>query len=172
MPRIVACGGREQAFEAFCTAVKNGEKALLLVDSECSVSNTFQQGNDIHTWLPWAYLQWHDDWQIPQGAYDTDCHLMAQCMETWLLADKHALQRFFGQQFHTNALPNTPQSLKNIAKIQIMEALKSATEHCEKTGKYSKGEHSFKLLACIDPRIVMEKCPWAKRFIEILKELL
>ena len=57
MPRIVACGGRRQAYEAFCTAIENGEKALLLVDSECAVASRYQQGIDSHAWLPWEYLQ-------------------------------------------------------------------------------------------------------------------
>ena len=34
MPRIVACGGRNQAFDRFQTALNTGNKAVLLVDSE------------------------------------------------------------------------------------------------------------------------------------------
>lgn len=34
LPRIVACGGRGKAIDRFCTALSQGEEALLLVDSE------------------------------------------------------------------------------------------------------------------------------------------
>ena len=37
-PRIVACGTRRDAFESFCTAIDQGEAAMLLVDSEAPVS--------------------------------------------------------------------------------------------------------------------------------------
>lgn len=43
MPRIIACGGRSQAYKDFCTALalkqsKNDERPILLVDSEELVS--------------------------------------------------------------------------------------------------------------------------------------
>jgi hypothetical protein len=34
LPRIVACGSRHEAYGDYCTALRNSEKALLLVDSE------------------------------------------------------------------------------------------------------------------------------------------
>jgi hypothetical protein len=37
-PRVVACGGREQAFDSFRTAIEQGEQALLLVDSETAMN--------------------------------------------------------------------------------------------------------------------------------------
>ena len=42
MPRIVACGGRNQAFDSFQTALNTGDKAVLLVDSEELVDVAFQ----------------------------------------------------------------------------------------------------------------------------------
>ena len=32
-PRVVACGSRRDAYDSYCTAVANGEDAVLLVDS-------------------------------------------------------------------------------------------------------------------------------------------
>jgi len=34
MPRIVACGSRNEAYDKFCIAVEHGQRAFLLVDSE------------------------------------------------------------------------------------------------------------------------------------------
>ena len=39
LPRIVACGSRKNAYDSFCTAMEQGERALLLVDSEETVSS-------------------------------------------------------------------------------------------------------------------------------------
>lgn len=36
--------------------------------------------------------------------------------------------------------------------------------------EYGKGEHSFPLLARIDPATVMAASPWAKRFVDELKK--
>ena len=49
-PRVVACGGREQALDMFRTAVKHGENALLLVDSENKVAAADLEHvlNDVH----------------------------------------------------------------------------------------------------------------------------
>lgn len=37
MPRIVASGSRNEAYSDYCTALKNGENAVLLIDSETEV---------------------------------------------------------------------------------------------------------------------------------------
>ena len=37
MPRVVASGSRNSAYSDYCTAIKNGELAVLLVDSETEV---------------------------------------------------------------------------------------------------------------------------------------
>jgi hypothetical protein len=56
MPRIVACGSRRAAFEDFCTAISNSQRALLLVDSETPVDSKHQKGDDNTLWKPWSHL--------------------------------------------------------------------------------------------------------------------
>lgn len=51
-PRIVACGGRQDAFDSFCTAIDQGEDAMLLVDSEAVVAVNHQSGTP-EQWRPW-----------------------------------------------------------------------------------------------------------------------
>lgn len=53
MPSISACGGRRSAYEDYCTAIKNGEAAVLLVDSEAPVIEACSYGADNKDWLPW-----------------------------------------------------------------------------------------------------------------------
>lgn len=168
-PRIVACGGRQDAYDSFCIAVKNGEEAVLLVDSEDAVSQQHQSGQ-AHGWLPWGHLSVRDKWSKPGGSKDTDCHMMVQVMESWFLADQNALQTFFNQGFKPLALPAAANPIEGIPKATVYGALHAATKHCKTKAAYDKGEHSFKLLAIIDPATVIAASPWAARFVDELKK--
>ena len=99
-----------------------------------------------------------------------DCHLMVQVMETWLIADRATLQAFFGQGFTISALPATANPLESTPKTTVYQALQQATKNCKSSKPYGKGEHSFKLLARIDPVKVQHASPWAKRFIQALAQ--
>ena len=163
MPRIVACGGRQTAYDWFRTACAWGETALLLIDSEESVSVP----------SPWTHLanRLGDGFDKPQNATDDHCHLMVVCMESWFLADKDALSRFFGQGFNTKALPQN-MNIEAISKKDIHDGLKRATSNCKTKASYGKGEHSFKILLLVAPDKVRNASPWAKRFLEKLDEFL
>ncbi len=171
MPRIVACGGRQDAYDAFSTAMTNNEPAMLLVDSESTVTAVCQQG-EAEEWKPWQHLQNRqgDQWQKPANAAENDCHLMVQCMEAWFLADRATLQIFFGQGFNVNNLPAEGNQIESLAKGLIYQSLANATRNCKTKAKYGKGEHSFKLLAMIDPNQVTAASPWAKRFVQEARE--
>jgi hypothetical protein len=169
MPAITACGGRRFAYEDYCTAIANGEAAMLLVDSEAPIA--VHQTGKPDEWRPWQHLKTRqgDGWDKPQGGQEADCHLMAQCMESWFLADRATLKAFFGQHFNENALPPAAITVETIAKTAVLDSLKKATRHCQPKGSYGKGDHSFKLLAQLDPAKVAATSPWARRFIDILK---
>lgn len=171
MPRIVACGSRRDAYDSFCTAIESGESAYLLVDSEAPVASQYQRGES-ETWLPWQHLKQRpgDDWDKPAKAAETDCHLMVQCMESWLLADVSTLKTFFGQGFKENQLPSAANAVEDVAKQDVYRSLANATRNCKTKAPYGKGEHSFKLLAMIKPATVMLAAPWAKRFIETISK--
>jgi len=171
MPRITACGGRQQAYDHYCTALKNGELAVLLIDSETPIAPEHQQPKDQPAqWMPWQHLKARsgDGWSPPVNALDNDCHLMVQVMESWFLADRDTLKAFFGSGFRENALPAANRPIESVAKDEIYSALKQATKNCKT--EYSKNELSFKLLAEIDPAKVMAASPWAQRFVDELKK--
>ncbi|SEO46388.1 MULTISPECIES: DUF4276 family protein [Pseudomonas] len=172
MPRIIACGSRRNAYESFCIAIRNGQAAMLLVDSEEGVLAVAQPGSkqQSQAWRPWLHLKNRqgDGWAMPQGSKDMQCHLMVQCMEAWLLADPQALEDFFGQGFRRTALPAIDGRLEEIDKDRLYQALAKATAKCKTKSRYGKGEHSFKLLGLIDPSKVTAASPWAKRFIDAL----
>ncbi|HSA32167.1 MAG TPA: DUF4276 family protein [bacterium] len=156
MPRLVACGDRGTAFDKFRTAVISGEDAFLLVDSEASVGASVKKS--------WIHLKGRENWSKPKGATDDMCHLMVQCIEAWFLADKQVLTNFFGQGFNPNALPKNAD-IEQIAKDDVYRGLERASAHCKTKAPYGKGEHSFKILAKIDPTKVRTASPWADRFL-------
>ena len=160
MPKIVACGGREKAYDKFKIAHLNkDETSLLLVDAEESVQETG----------PWQHLKVREDWDPPIGATEDQCHLMVEVMESWFLADRDALKEFYGQRYRENALPQNPQ-IEQIAKQDVLDGLRDASLNTQK-GRYNKGAHSFEILAKLDPGKVMNVSPHAKRLIETLFQL-
>lgn len=167
MPKLIACGNRKNAFDDFCTAVNLSKKddiAFLLVDAESSVETQ-------HKDEPWSHLKKKDDWDMPNKASERQAHLMVQVMESWFLADKETLTKFFGQKFNGNALPKQTK-VEEVSKKDIYDGLKSATSATQK-GKYGKGAHSFSILENIDPKKIIKASPWAKRLLtELKKELL
>lgn len=169
-PRVVACGSRRDAYDSFCTAIRTGEDAMLLVDSEAAVDSHCQTGQP-SSWRPWQHLKRRhgDGWDKPDGAGETDCHLMVQVMESWFLIDPETLRDFFGQGFNENPLPSAANAMEGIAKTAVYHGLDEATHNCKTKARYGKGEHAFKLLAKIDPRRVVDASPWARRFIDELK---
>lgn len=169
-PRVVACGGRERAYDRFCTALREGKNALLLVDSEAPIDPAHQpkgfENAQPEDWKPWEHLAAQAGWTAPEGANKEDCHLMVEVMESWFLADADAVSEFFGKGFKTKALPEKP--VETISKAEVYNVLETATKECPKKGCYGKGAHSFELLCRIDPTKVQAAAPWAKRFIDEL----
>lgn len=164
MPRIVACGSRRQAYDDFCTALAQGQRAaMLLVDSEDAVT--------VAVGSPWDHLRQRsaDAWFRPSGAHDDDCHLMVCCMESWFLADRCAVATFFGQGYDQTALPAVATAIESVARDRVFRALADATRSCKTQAPYGKGEHSFKLLALIDPTKVAAASPWARHFLSTVK---
>jgi hypothetical protein len=165
MPRIVACGRRKQAYDDFCTALRQGQHAaMLLVDSEDPVTVS----------SPWMHLLQRpaDAWPTPQNATGDDCHLMVQCMESWFLADPDTLKTFFGQGYDANALPSSGNRVETIPKAVVHQALAKATKDCKTKRPYGKGEHSFALLGLVDPAKVTGASPWANRFVTFLQKIM
>ncbi len=164
MPRVVACGGRRNAYEQFCTAIRGGEAAILLVDSEAPVA-----AED-----PWQHVAQRpgDEWERPAGATEGHLHLMVQCMEAWFLADRRTLGDFFGQGFHENSLPAATCVPEDLDKLDLYRRLEQATRRTKTKGAYDKGKHAFKLLARLDPDLVRKAGGWAERFFATLDRLM
>lgn len=162
MPRPVRGKGRGQTFDMFRTAISNpreGEIPFLLVDSEAPVAAR-------HT--VWQHLKAHDNWDRPTGASDDQAFLMVQVMETWLIADSAMLHQYFRSGFQDKAIKKWPM-LESVPKATIFETLAKATADCAK--QYAKGKVSYELLGRLNPQLVENACPNAKRLLDRLRTL-
>lgn len=162
MPRVVACGSRQRAYDQFCTAINEAEAGsfiFLLVDSETAVAASDS---------PWEHLRKRDNWTQPSPATDDSAQLMVQCMEAWFVADRQSLGDYFGKDFNAAAL-SARDDVEAIAKSDLERTLRQASSSCSK-GAYRKGRHSFELLGCLEPNKVMESSPHARRLIDALKQ--
>ena len=162
MPKIVRGEGRSTTFRNFRTARRRAhELLLLLVDSEGPVA----AGHSA-----WQHLRARpeDNWEQPPEAGDDSAYLMVQLMETWFLADRDALRRFFGPSLNENHFGQWPD-LEEVHKDTVLNALERATSNCQKP--YSKGKVSSELLGQIDPEQVAAACPHARKLLDYLRDL-
>ena len=137
-PRVVPCGGRDQTFDKFKTAVqtsKADDLCVLLVDSEGSVG----------TKAPVDYLVARDNWVFPP-LQNHQVFLMVQAMEAWFLADRGTLTAFYGDRFLANSLPGSPTNIEAVPKNDLEPKLIHATKPTTTKGEYHKTKHGFALL--------------------------
>ena len=151
---VTSCGGRNDAYDAFIDALEKEPDTfnVLLVDSEMVVAA-----------LPRAHLQQRDGWNL-DAAGEGQVHLMAQCMETWLVADPEALAEYYHQGFHAGALPKRID-LEEEPKAQIYAALEAATRQTQKRS-YGKIEHASTLLKRVSSGKVRIRCKHCDRFFK------
>jgi len=162
-PSIVACGGRQQTFDRFNTAVRGsgaGEVCVLLVDAEDRVT----------AGTPAEHLRARDGWNFPV----LDRHkvfMMVQAMEAWFLADREALAEFYNGGFLPKSLPGSRTDIEAVPKQDLEPKLKHATKPTATKGEYHKVKHGFALLALIDPNKVGAASPHAADFHQFLRTL-
>lgn len=155
--RVIPCGSRNSTFEAFNLARRNYPEAflVLLVDSETPVTAS-----------PREHLRSQDkSWDLSKVA-ESSCHLMAQTMEAWLIADPDALAGFYGQGFHRGALP-THRDVEAVPKADVLRHLHRATTKCQKD-PYHKTRHPPELLKRINPARVRARAKHCDRLFNTL----
>ena len=162
-PGIVACGGRQQAFDRFKTAVESGQTGdvfALLVDAEAPV--TFATAAQ--------HLHARDGWDIPALGRNK-VFLMVQAMEAWFLADREMLAAFYDGGFLEKSLPGSPANIEAVPKDDLEPALKHASRPTKTKGEYHKVKHGFDLLALVDPAKAGNASLHAQLFNEFLSGL-
>jgi hypothetical protein len=159
MPRLVACGGRDDAFAMFKVAQTNntaGDFVALWVDSEDPMVN-------LET--AWEHLRTRDQWTQPKGAVDEQVLFMTTCMETWFVADHAALKTHFKEKVQESALPPL-HALENRQRYDVQDKLIHATRNCPNA--YAKGMRSFEILGKLSPDVLAQHLPSFVRVLRIL----
>ena len=158
--KLVCCGPRGDALRGFQYAVTQGGDtvSVLLVDAEGPVTKPVR-----------GHLHDRDGWDLG-FAEDDAVHLMAQTMETWIVADSAALARYYGQGFNENALSNR-KNLEEEPKANVERALNQATERSGK-GRYHKIRHASDLLQRIDVERAQDRCPHCRRLFDVVGRML
>ena len=153
--KLVACGGRNEAFRRFRDAVNHGDSTIvvLLVDAEGPVNRA-----------PRSHLQSRDRWDMGFADEDT-VHLMVQVMETWILADPDVLSTYYGGDFNSEILPG--ENLEMVPKKEVARVLNQATYRTRR-GRYHKIRHASDLLKQIDVGRVKARCPHCARLFDKL----
>lgn len=156
--KLVCCGSRNDAFNAFRRSCNGRQDAiiLLLVDSESPVNRSSRD-----------HLIYRDDWDL-NGHDKNVVHLMVQSMETWIVADPETLAAFYGQGFRKNVLPSR-ENLEHEEKSSISAALERATKNTTK-GEYHKIRHAKDLLKRVDSGKVRKRCPHCECLFDTLEQ--
>ena len=161
--RVIPCGGRKQAYDAFVDALEKEPEVynVLLVDSEDPVTITVP---------PWTHLRDRpgNGWAQPAGFDDKRCQMMVACMEAWFLADPDGLKKHFRKHFDDSVLPPVAQ-VESCTKDDINRALKKATR-LTAAEEYKKIRDGAKLLEKVDPAVVRKHCKWCERLFQALGE--
>ena len=157
--KLVSCGPRSETYRRFQNAVGNAgpeETNILLVDAD-----------ELVTQPPRAHLSERksDNWDL-SFADERTIHLMAQVMETWIVADPEALTGYYGQDFKAAKLPKR-QDLEQEPKERVLFALKNATKGTKKRA-YHKIRHARELLKQLDAAKVKARCRHCERLFEEL----
>lgn len=162
-PRLVACGSRNDAYDAFQTAHRQGKftYVALWVDSEAPVVDGEQT---------WQHLKLRDQWERPAGAVDEQVFLMTTCMETWIVAGRVALnQHYKGGCLQETTLPSLVD-LEQKNRHLVQDSLVHATRTC--TNAYTKNKRSFEALGSADPVVLKAQLSAFARMVRILNERL
>ena len=165
MPKFVACGSRTDAYDAFKTAhaQKKADYVALLVDAEDPMVDPNK---------PWEHLESRKDDSMPrpEKAGDDQALVMATCMETWIVADRAALESVYKKLcLQVSALPPLVDlEIRN--RHDVQNALSHATRNSR--NRYTKGRRSFKTLEEIEPDRIRDSLKSFQRVERILKEKL
>jgi hypothetical protein len=160
--QVTCCGPRHEALNKFRNALQTNDDVnyiFLLVDSEALVGKS-----------PKEHLKKRDpSWQM-DDIDESQIHLMAQVMESWLIADIDALEKYYERNFNRNAIPKN-NNVEEINKLEIYKYLEAATKYTTK-GKYQKIVHAKAILEFVDPTIVRGKAYHCDRFLLSISKLI
>lgn len=160
--RITPVPCKANAIADFMDGIENYPDSvnILLIDSD-----------EPYTPVLLQRVRQHDHWDAALGrrVADDRLHFMVQVMESWFLADRAALQAYYGQGFAENRLPANRQ-VEQIRKEDVISGLEGATRDTGK-GRYHKTRHAPALLERVNPAQVRAAAPACEKLFAALEQL-
>ena len=160
--RLLKGGSTEETIKRFMQGLRANPDAfnILLIDSD-------RPDNDRLI----ASLKNRSTWdnQIGANVQDDQLHFMVQVMESWFLADKDALARYYGRGFQASRLRPNP-NVEQIPGNDVISGLQAATRNTSQK-RYHKTKHAPDLLQRIDPNKVRNAAPNCRRLFTTLQSL-
>ncbi|HEX3149243.1 MAG TPA: DUF4276 family protein [Gemmataceae bacterium] len=137
--QCIAGRGGSAVTDTFANPLPKDQGALriLIIDSEGPVADVSK---------PWAAL---NPKKRPKWATDSDCYLMVQCLEAWLLADRDGLKAHFDRTktcFNEKKLKKWP-NLEALDRKTVQRAISDATSSCKNPYGHADGNV---LIAIVD----------------------
>ena len=160
--RVAPGGSKDETIKDFLDAVQDEPEVfnVLLIDSDIPDNGRLIASlKNSSTW----------DNQVGANVQDDQIHFMVQVMESWFLADKDAIARYYGQGFQANRLPPNP-NVEQVMANDAIRRIEDATRRTQK-GTYHKTRHAPDLLAQIDSTKVRNTAPNCKRLFDTLQNL-
>lgn len=169
-PSVIACGSRGNAYRDFVTATGThpDDFVVLLVDAERPVTLPPKEHLSERPDKSRNPNDPRDGWDLAV-ADDDQIHLMVQAVEAWLIADPAAMEKHFGPQFSSNALPRRPNP-EDIPKEELKGSIDAAAKSTPKRG-YSGTRDCPKILGLVDPRVVRAKCSACRRLFDVISSV-
>jgi hypothetical protein len=155
--KVVPCGSRDKTLECFSVACRTRPDLfnVLLIDSDVPVQQ------------PAEHLRRSTRIDL-STVTNEQLHLMVQVMETWLLADRDALAKYYKKGFRMSALPDSREP-EDIPKAKVLSSLDDATRDTQKR-RYHKIWHARDLLTQIDTQKVRAACRHCERLFGMLEQ--
>ena len=107
------------------------------------------------------------EWESGLAVRTEQVHFMVQVMESWLIADRDALEAYYGQGFRPARLPANPK-VEEISKGDVAKGLRDATRDTNK-GPYHKTKHAPTIFARVDPVRVRGAAPSCARLFHAIE---
>ena len=169
--RLVNGGSTDNTVSDFLTAVRSSEDDddtldILLIDAEGPV-----ESNDPNYDRLQQALQNTSRWRRERQGVTVQAkqfHWMVQVMEAWFLADRDALQRYYGRDLLVNRLHGSATDVGSIPKNDVLRGLTRATERTRQ-GRYHKTQHAPELLEMVDVGKVRQAAPACERLFATLE---
>ena len=133
---------------------KDKEIVFLLVDSEEPVS-VGDWSN--YTSEAWDHLNARDGWERPRDAQDDQAHLMATSMETWIIADRIALRRFFPHINENALLPVS--NLEDRQRDRVLDSLERLLRAKAANDSTKRGTGHSSYWPSLTPKLYAASCP-------------